>query len=76
MNEKINLNKEELSEGDSFFYILPRYYSENNSEHKTFHVFQYKWCNKYSESFNEDYMFDSYEKAYIKSLELIEKQGY
>lgn len=31
----------ELKEGDAFYYILPRHFSEKGFEHLEFHVFAY-----------------------------------
>lgn len=71
-----NLVKELLEEGDTFYYILPRFYSENNVQHKSFHIFAYEYHKKYSNCFDENLMFDTEEKAYLKSLELIALEGY
>lgn len=76
MTKNGNLIKEKLQEGDSFFYILPRFYFKNNKQHKSFHVFAFEYHKEYSDYFDENLMFDTEEKAYLKSLELTTLESY
>ena len=65
-----------LKEGDTFYYILPRIYEENGKQHKTFNVFSYRYCEKYNDCFNQDWMFLTKEEADFKVIEVRMVEGY
>lgn len=53
--------------GDSFFYILKRYYNENGINKKEYYVSRYTYCQKWDYCFDRTLMFTNQQDAENKA---------
>lgn len=70
----------ELKDGDTFYYVLKRYWSRNengkDTEHLEFNVFAYQFDNRWHHCFDESLMFSNKEDAEKKAIEMTKDMGY
>lgn len=70
------LSGNELKEGDTFYYILPRHFSEKGFEHLEFRVFVYQFCKDLHHCFDEKKMFLTKKEAEKVCDEMNKNNGY
>ena len=74
------VHKNDLKEGDTFYYILKRYWSCNENgkdvEHLEFNVFAYEFSRKWHHCFDENLMFLNRNDAEKKAREMTKSLGY
>ena len=65
-----------IKDNDTFYYILPRYYSKEDKEHLEFHVFAYKFDPRWHHCVDEKLMFENKQEAENKCIEMNKIKGY